>query len=1451
MRVVEYFRKTNVWGLTVKYNDKACKLNADLLKKYMISQKHDSLYNYWDKKYPWLKTHNTRTKSAYNQKVITEGTIDDLFRQGKALVKMVLPPINSNDEQISWDFICNQLADPANRRPIKTLETYVDRSKRWNPRTKKEVKRIFPANSRGAAKPDGWPFTKKTATTLLPKNGRMHLCDSHKKHVGILFDMDYCYLKDEDFVWEQNAYTRYHFWLGNSVYNGLKNGISLPQLQQAINQHADGEYVAHNEILACLSLQALRGIVITEETDMPLAKEKCANLFQTFGILVPIVLIDGRNQYKIIHNPLGIEAGQELIDSLKNGKFVDALDIISKSRIEKTPIDLSLIDPDTGDTALHYAMRNKDMPLIEALYASGAQLDIPNKNQETPLDILLAGNDYEFRQTIITILLLMIQQKLDLTNNWKCLGNLLLVYIKNGEFDPRISKQFIATNVNKKVQHEETGNTAMHFAVMHRTFDLIQALALQGASLHTPNKADKTSSDIAIANYSDEEFANFLSAVAPALRVIDTEEACNLLSRCEKQNPSRVVQLLPLLNTKVILSLHEHIPDDTKLYNSVRTFQGQLLDQARQCDQASVDIRKIKSSQYNFKLQLYSNRSNLPSKTHPLIIDITGNISEACIFFAKIHKFRLIRQLTFRISLDEIDINHQDSETGKTTLHYAALAEQYDIIVDIYMRTAARLDIKDKNGVTVFDLLCRNKKFDLIKKLFAAGLNNRFPQHLWGLALYYFTCNKRFDLAKALLDSVRPNTHIDFNVADLITGNTCYHYSFISKEWDVLGMILNHPINIALRNCDGKSIVDLFLEYHDPSLLPKELCSKLLFCCMQYSDFDSAERILDSSLPLDVNITTSITKETALYIATVKGQHTLARKLLRHGATQENDPKPWKAALQRKRYDMLQIMVEESPCAEVQVLLKANLLLACLRDQAFTCADSLLKSFGTISSEILEARDETTGSTALHYAIAHQQIDIALQLCNFGAIGNSQSLGFSAVVLAAAKKQYVVVEKILDNMIATHQTMSNGQFISLLRSCFHDDKFHLIATRLLKHIAILLPECDAALSAYTDADTNNSFLEIAITEEQEDIALVLCNLMPSYLRNRMHSSIIIKAVQHGLHKLAEGLLTIEHFRRFTFDEQTKLLLSCFAANQLKIGKRVLDLLSSLGLNKQVLLFVTQNNQKVAVNLLLTQENVQLLSLEERTSLLFNYLEKHQATFAMRLLEMRLPMVDTTDASKRCVVASQAYGALKDDKGRTAILYAATVGNEMFEVVSSLLTQECINNLSPLECSALLLCCMQNKKFELAKRILSFAKIGKIDFSMLDNNGKTVFHLAIEADQDELALDFIAKGASGYLRDQNKEPAILTASHRGKFQIVEKLLENLPCLGEVSTKAFKVLADLNCLDGLTMSEFKQLEQACGTSITTRLGFFANRNSDQKMLESQRKPSGIPTQTIFFD
>jgi hypothetical protein len=236
-------------------------------------------------------------------------------------VSLLAKTVSADAEHI--DFFLNQLEDPENYRPLKSLTDQHDREMYCDPRDGHWQQRFFckPREHHIIAErkdahykkkftwsghPKNTQYTKKTSVTLLPPHAKMQFYQpkaSHKNAIGFLFHINRCDLKDKKYIFPKMANTDKRWWLYNSQTKHLiQKSISLETLRkQLCNASKNNQILPPNELLVGLSRAALVGIFSPVDSRASrlqalIAQQKIQKRFK-INLPIFVITINGMHVY--------------------------------------------------------------------------------------------------------------------------------------------------------------------------------------------------------------------------------------------------------------------------------------------------------------------------------------------------------------------------------------------------------------------------------------------------------------------------------------------------------------------------------------------------------------------------------------------------------------------------------------------------------------------------------------------------------------------------------------------------------------------------------------------------------------------------------------------------------------------------------------------------------------------------------------------------------------------------------------------------------------------------------------------------------------------------------------------------------------------------------------------------------------------------------------------------
>jgi uncharacterized membrane protein len=218
------------------------------------------------------KTPNTESKSAALRLITIRG-------EGLTKILAATPrAADINDESIfkksdaKWDFHFRQILNPTEERPKR--RTFPDPVYAFDPLEQKET---TPQQLLDEQSELGQISTTMTSTSLLPRDSKMTLFGTRETAgCGVLYDLRLCDLKNEKFVFDEDALTD-NDWFFNpdsggkltfrsQTINDLRTNTQLEDISERLREY--------NEILAGLNAKAMSAILLQPPTEGIESKEQ-------------------------------------------------------------------------------------------------------------------------------------------------------------------------------------------------------------------------------------------------------------------------------------------------------------------------------------------------------------------------------------------------------------------------------------------------------------------------------------------------------------------------------------------------------------------------------------------------------------------------------------------------------------------------------------------------------------------------------------------------------------------------------------------------------------------------------------------------------------------------------------------------------------------------------------------------------------------------------------------------------------------------------------------------------------------------------------------------------------------------------------------------------------------------------------------------------------------------
>lgn len=270
-------------------------------------------------------------------KVVSAGEAARVMKQENLAVKTIASKVRKEkkwqDEESqrktlfgpSWIFNIEQLSNPSGFNPIgkntprpvylEKERVYVRNAtyKRWNPKNGEREERKM-KGVRGRARPDQWlkhhfslgllpMHTKKTSVSLAPKDGMMAFFGGREDAVGIAFDLEKLDLKDEKYVFTDDAWTNLKWWWQSKQQERDKWGRRSITVQELRNTNRisrlQSKVPEHNEILAGVNKEALLAIIVSTKNRATRINALLRKLIvkRELGIDLPILIMGTLNKH--------------------------------------------------------------------------------------------------------------------------------------------------------------------------------------------------------------------------------------------------------------------------------------------------------------------------------------------------------------------------------------------------------------------------------------------------------------------------------------------------------------------------------------------------------------------------------------------------------------------------------------------------------------------------------------------------------------------------------------------------------------------------------------------------------------------------------------------------------------------------------------------------------------------------------------------------------------------------------------------------------------------------------------------------------------------------------------------------------------------------------------------------------------------------------------------------
>ena len=267
-----------------------------------------------------------------------------------------------DDPKNSWGFLVRQLQDPENYRPARSVPNGADRTTYFNPETGEWLRR-YVNPTKGAPKP-GAVFTKKTAVSLLPQDGRMNFF-SQKNGIVLVFDSAQCNVKQ--YVFDHNITSNGRWWLRQpdpaKRVNALQRSTTLDAIRElhraARRNNITPEW---NEILPGLSADAVIAVAVPKNDPIRRLNAQYRRLLlrRELNIDVPLLIMTPEADVHEYAEAMQLEdlANAKASDSKSISRdFFNAIIALDPALVAKLPRPTIHVD-------IFQAIRDRDIEMI-------------------------------------------------------------------------------------------------------------------------------------------------------------------------------------------------------------------------------------------------------------------------------------------------------------------------------------------------------------------------------------------------------------------------------------------------------------------------------------------------------------------------------------------------------------------------------------------------------------------------------------------------------------------------------------------------------------------------------------------------------------------------------------------------------------------------------------------------------------------------------------------------------------------------------------------------------------------------------------------------------------------------------------------------------------------------------------------------------------------------------
>ncbi len=199
---------------------------------------------------------------------------------------------------------------------------------------------------------------------------------------------------------------------------------------------------------------------------------------------------------------MAFSSGPTAVSALLGEQFVNSLDM-------------------KGNSPLHFAAQRGELNIVRELIEYGADINITNSDQMSPLDVAFSFIDSDIHVQIARLLIenySQIPQDTNFYYAYQTLSSDVNIRFEGGTtplhfaalyHHPALLRTFIAEHAYLEARDEQE-DTPLHIAVIHNYFDIMRLLVDAGADVDARDTRNNTPLHLAVTNNTDQLIADYL-----------------------------------------------------------------------------------------------------------------------------------------------------------------------------------------------------------------------------------------------------------------------------------------------------------------------------------------------------------------------------------------------------------------------------------------------------------------------------------------------------------------------------------------------------------------------------------------------------------------------------------------------------------------------------------------------------------------------------------------------------------------------------------------------------------------------------------------------------------------------------------------------------------------------------------------------------------------------------